>query len=178
MVKSRKNHVENTEVSKEEIHQEPEEPEEPEEPALDWKVKRSQNLADARKKASELRAQIREVQPEVQKEDGKLKKKLTKLKDDKKVLEMEEKDDGTNDTQTDNVDTDEPIVIVKKKERKKKVVIVESSESDESEDEPPVKVKAVKKVKEVVETPVEVVETPVIEEKPTFQRGADGVWYF
>jgi hypothetical protein len=56
MVKSRKNHVENTEVSKEEIHQEPEEPEEPE---LDWKVKRSQNLADARKKASELRAQIR-----------------------------------------------------------------------------------------------------------------------
>jgi hypothetical protein len=37
--------------------------------------------------------------------------------------------------------------------------------------------KKVKEVEEVEETPVKVEETPVIEAKPTFQRGADGVWY-
>jgi hypothetical protein len=176
MAKSRANQVKSVVESDEESDEEPAfvvEQEIKEEP--EWKIRRAANLALARKKASDLRQQIRDATPEQPKVGRqKLNNKLSKLKDDKKILEMAENDvkpvdktDDPVDTKEENVDAkvkevveEEPVKPVKK-ERKKKVV---ETESEEEEPVKPVDAEAKKEE-----------EPPV---KPTFQRGADGVWYF
>ena len=167
---------------------------------VDWKVKRNEALAKARDKASALRKQIRDATPidDTPKGKTKLTDKLKKIKslpsndaevvaNDEKVSEDENKLDIVNSPE--NVTAESPIdasdknasaiteklietpvekTVKPKKPRKttvkKEPDVVEEVEEPEEPEEPEKIIKVEK-------------ETPVIDTKPTFQRGMNNVWY-
>ena len=170
---------------------------------VDWKIKRNEALARARDKASALRKQIRDATPidDTPKAKTKLTDKLKKIKslpsndaevvaNDEKVSEDENKLDIVNSPE--NVTAESPVdasakdasaiteklietpvekTVKPKKPRKttvkKETIVVEEPE----EVEEPEKLEEVEELKKPKE------ETPVIDMKPTFQRGMNNVWY-
>jgi hypothetical protein len=170
---------------------------------VDWKVKRNEALAKARDKASALRKQIRDATPidDTPKAKTKLTDKLKKIKslpsNDKEIVAVNAELHEVSNTvdivnSSENVTAESPIdasdknasaiteklietpvekTVKPKKPRKttvkKETIVVEEPE----EVEEPEKLEEVEELKKPKE------ETPVIDMKPTFQRGMNNVWY-
>lgn len=170
---------------------------------VDWKVKRNEALAKARDKASALRKQIRDATPidDTPKAKTKLTDKLKKIKslpsNDKEIVAVNAELHEVSNTvdivnSSENVTAESPVdasatdasakveklietpvekTVKPKKPRKTTVkkepdVVEEVEEPEEPEEvEEPEKIIKVEK------------ETPVIDTKPTFQRGMNNVWY-
>jgi hypothetical protein len=167
---------------------------------VDWKVKRNEALAKARDKASALRKQIRDATPidDTPKAKTKLTDKLKKIKslpsNDKEIVAVNAELHEVSNTvdivnSSENVTAESPIdasdknasaiteklietpvekTVKPKKPRKttvkKEPDVVEEVEEPEEPEEPEKIIKVEK-------------ETPVIDTKPTFQRGMNNVWY-
>lgn len=170
---------------------------------VDWKIKRNEALAKARDKASALRKQIRDATPidDTPKAKTKLTDKLKKIKslpsNDKEIVAVNAELHEVSNTvdivnSSENVTAESPIdasdknasaiteklietpvekTVKPKKPRKttvkKETIVVEEPE----EVEEPEKLEEVEELKKPKE------ETPVIDTKPTFQRGMNNVWY-
>jgi hypothetical protein len=170
---------------------------------VDWKVKRNEALAKARDKASALRKQIRDATPidDTPKAKTKLTDKLKKIKslpsNDKEIVAVNAELHEVSNTvdivnSSENVTAESPVdasdknasaiteklietpvekTVKPKKPRKttvkKETIVVEEVEEPEEPEE--------------VEEPEKIIkvekETPVIDTKPTFQRGMNNVWY-
>jgi hypothetical protein len=167
---------------------------------VDWKVKRNEALAKARDKASALRKQIRDATPidDTPKAKTKLTDKLKKIKslpsNDKEIVAVNAELHEVSNTvdivnSSENVTAESPVdasatdasakveklietpvekTVKPKKPRKttvkKEPDVVEEVEEPEEPEEPEKIIKVEK-------------ETPVIDTKPTFQRGMNNVWY-
>ena len=172
---------------------------------VDWKIKRNEALAKARDKASALRKQIRDATPidDTPKAKTKLTDKLKKIKslpsNDKEIVAVNAELHEVSNTvdivnSSENVTAESPAdasakdasatdasakveklidtpvekTVKPKKPRKttvkKEPDVVEEVEEPEEPEEPEKIIKVEK-------------ETPVIDTKPTFQRGMNNVWY-
>ena len=162
---------------------------------VDWKIKRNEALARARDKANALRKQIRDATPidDTPKAKTKLTDKLKKIKslpsNDKEIVAVNAELHEVSNTvdivnSSENVTAESPAdasakveklietpvekTVKPKKPRKttvkKEPDVVEEVEEPEEPEEPEKIIKVEK-------------ETPVIDTKPTFQRGMNNVWY-
>ena len=142
------------------------------------KAQRIENLAKARARIIEIRAEKNKLNVKTNVDADASAKPVEPTVDDSKIEDEDDSKDEPPEPES------EPTIKIKKTPTKKKEIVVDSIDKKNVEPNK-LETKGVKKPVETLKEPMKVEEPPAIIEKievpppkPTFQRGLDGVWYF